>query len=128
MQWNTSKNAGFTSGKPWLPVHKDFETCNAEIEEQNSDSMLNFYRKLSALRNSSDVLLSGEYQELYPNSEELFIFTRTLGGKKLCTVVNFTTHDVKFPAQIFEGAKKIFGNYADEKDYLRPTEAIIYEL
>lgn len=127
MQWNTSKNAGFTSGKPWLPVHKDFETCNAEIAEQNADSVLSFYRKLSAFRNSSDVLISGEYEELLPNNEELFIFTRTLGDKKLCTVVNFTTHDVKFPAQV-KGGKKIFGNYADEKNYLRPTEAIIYEL
>lgn len=128
MQWDTSKNAGFTSGKPWLPVHKDFETCNAEIEEQNADSVLNFYRKLSALRDSSDVLLSGEYKELYPKNEEIYIFTHTLGSKKIIVAVNFTTHEVKIPAQIFEGAKKIFGNYADEKDYLRPTEAIIYEL
>lgn len=128
MQWNTSKNAGFTSGKPWLPVHKDFETCNAEIEANDADSVLNFYRKLSAFRNSSEVFISGEYQELYPNSEELYIFTRTLGDKKLCTAVNFTTHEVKLPAQIFDGAKKILGNYADEKNYLRPTEAVIYEL
>lgn len=127
MQWNTSKNAGFTSGKPWLPVHKDFETCNAEIEASDADSVLSFYRKLSALRNGSDVLIRGEYQELYPNDEELFIFTRTLGDKKLCTIVNFTTHDVKPPAQITDG-KKLLGNYADEKDYLRPTEAAIYEL
>lgn len=128
MQWNTSKNAGFTSGKPWLPVHDDFKACNAEVEERDTNSVLNFYRKLSALRNSSDVLLSGEYKELYPKNEELYIFTRTLGSEKIIVAVNFTTHDVKFPAQIFKGAKKIFGNYADEKNYLRPTEAIIYEL
>lgn len=127
MQWDTSNNAGFTSGKPWLPVHADFKTCNAEVEERDADSVLNFYRKLSALRNSSDVLLSGEYEELYPKSEELYVFTRTLGDKKLCTVVNFTTHEAELPAQV-KGAKKLLGNYADEKDYLRPTEAIIYEM
>ena len=128
MQWDSSNNAGFTSGKPWLPVHDDFKTCNVAIQEDNPDSVLNFYRKLAAFRNSSDVLLEGEYSELYPENEELYIFTRTLGDKKLCTAVNFTTHDVKLPVEIFDGAKKILGNYSDEKKYLRATEAVIYEL
>ena len=128
MQWDSSKNAGFTSGKPWLPVHDDFATCNAAVEERDENSVLNFYRRLSALRNSSDVLIDGEYEELYPNNEELYIFTRTLGDKKICTAVNFTTHKVKLPEKIFDGAKKILGNYSDEKNFLRPTEAVVYEL
>lgn len=126
MQWNTSANAGFTSGKPWLPVHDDFKTCNAEVEEKNPDSVLNFYRKLSAFRSSNEILLRGSYEELYHESEELFIFTRTLGAKKIIVAVNFTTHDVKLPEKIFAGAKKFFGNYSDEKNYLRATEAVIY--
>ena len=126
MQWDSSKNAGFTSGKPWLPVHDDFKTCNVAIEERDGDSVLNFYRRLSAFRNSSDVLISGDYAELYPNNEELYIYTRTLAEKKILVAVNFTTHDVKLPAQIFDGMKKILGNYADEKNYLRATEAVIY--
>ena len=126
MQWDSSKNAGFTSGKPWLPVHEDFKSCNVELEEKNPNSVLNFYRKLSAFRNSSEILLSGEYEELYHDNEEIFIFTRTLGKKKFIIAVNFTTHDAKLPEKIFYGAKKILGNYADEKKYLRPTEAVIY--
>ncbi len=125
MQWDTSRNAGFTSGEPWLPVHEDFATCNADSEARDPDSVLNFYRRLSKFRNSSDVLIRGDYHELYPNSEELFIFTRTLGDKKILTAVNFTTHEVKLPAKIFDGAKKLFGNYPDEKNFLRPTEAVI---
>ncbi|MBQ6297244.1 MAG: alpha-glucosidase [Selenomonadaceae bacterium] len=127
MQWDSSKNAGFTTGKAWLPVHDDFKTCNVEVEEKNPNSVLNFYRKLSALRNSSDVLISGRYEELYPKNEELYIFTRSLGGKKFMTVVNFTTHKVNLPDKILNGAKKILGNYADAKNYLRATEAAIYE-
>lgn len=126
MQWNLSANAGFTTGKAWLPVHKDFATCNVEVEERDANSVLNFYRKLSALRNSSDILISGDYAELYPKNEELYIFTRSLGGKKFMTAVNFTTHKVNLPDKIFDGAKKILGNYADEKNYLRATEAAIY--
>ena len=126
MQWNSSANAGFTSGKPWLPVHDDFKTCNVEAEEKNPDSVLNFYRKLSALRNSSEILLRGRYEELFPTNEEIFVFTRTLGSKKIIIAVNFTTHDVSLPEKIFDGAKKILGNYSDEKNFLRATEAVIY--
>ncbi len=126
MQWNTSPNAGFTSGKPWLPVHEDFKTCNAAVEDKNADSVLNFYRRLVSFRNASDVLIGGDYAELCHDSEELYVFTRTLGDKKICTAVNFTTHDVKLPDKIFDGAKKLFGNYPDEKNYLRATEAVIY--
>ena len=126
MQWNTSKNAGFTTAdKAWLPVHDDFKACNVEIEEKNPDSVLNFYRKLSALRNSSEILIGGDYEELYPNDEEIFVYTRKLNGKKFIIAVNFTTHEVKNP---ITGGKKILGNYSDEKNYLRATEAAIYQL
>ncbi|MBD3878186.1 MAG: alpha-glucosidase [Quinella sp. 1Q5] len=125
MQWNSTKNAGFTSGKPWLPVHEDFKRCNVEVEERDADSVLNYYRKLSKLRNSSEILLRGEYEELYPENEELYIFKRTFGGKTITVAVNFTTHDVKLP---ISGGKKILGNYPDEKNYLRATEAVIYEI
>ena len=125
MQWNSSKNAGFSSAdKTWLPVHSDFKACNVEMQEKNPDSVLNFYRRLSALRNSSEVLISGEYEELFPENEELFIFTRTLNGKKFMTIVNFTTHKVNLPIKV---GKKLIGNYSDEKNYFRATEAAIYE-
>ena len=125
MQWNSSKNAGFTTAnKAWLPVHSDFKRCNVEIQEKNPDSVLNFYRKLSKFRNSSEILLRGEYVELYPENEDIYVFSRNLGDKKLIICVNFTNRDVKNP---IKGGKKIIGNYSDEKNYLRATEAIIYE-
>lgn len=128
MQWDSSKNAGFTTAdKSWLPVHDDFKTCNVAIEEQDADSVLNFYRKLGTLRNSEETLIYGEYEELYPQNEELYIFTRTLGNKKFMTIVNFTMHEVSLPENLLTGGKKITGNYADEKNCFRPTEAAIYE-
>ena len=129
MQWNLEKNSGFTTAdKAWLPMHDDFKECNVDIQEKNSNSVLNFYRQLSAFRNSSDVLVHGTYLELEPENKELYVFTRTLNDKKILTIVNFTTYDVEFPAHILDGARKIFGNYPDEKSFLRPIEAIIYEL
>ena len=128
MQWDTSPNAGFSNSKPWLPVHKDFKKVNVAVEDSDKNSVLNFYRKLSKFRNTNDVLISGEYQELYHDNEEIFIFTRTLGDKKILTAVNFTTHDAKLPDKLFDGAKKLFGNYPDSKNFLRPTEAVVMQL
>ena len=72
-------------------------------------------------------MLNGDYEELLPDNEELYIFARKSGGKKIITAVNFTTREVKIPDKIFDGGKKIFGNYSDEKNYFRATEAVIYE-
>ena len=47
MQWNDKKNAGFSSAeKTWLPVNENYLEVNAEVEEKNSESVLNWYRKL----------------------------------------------------------------------------------
>ncbi len=51
MQWDTSKNAGFTtSNTPWLPVPPSYKQRNVEVESKNPNSILNFYKQLIALR------------------------------------------------------------------------------
>jgi len=52
MQWSKEKNSGFSSGKPWLPVHEDFANCCVETEDADKNSVLNFYRQLANLRTS----------------------------------------------------------------------------
>ncbi|MCR5833445.1 MAG: alpha-glucosidase [Selenomonadaceae bacterium] len=127
MQWDASKNAGFSVGKPWLPIHKDYKTCNAAEEDLDQESVLIYYRHLSAMRNESEVLINGDYKEYFSDNEEIYVYTRALGDKKIGVAVNFTTHDVKLPFNIFGGCTKINGNYHGEEYFLRPTEAIIYE-
>jgi len=53
MQWDSSRNAGFSTAPPealYLPLDPDPERPNVETEENNPDSLLNFVRKLIALR------------------------------------------------------------------------------
>ena len=65
MQWDTTANAGFTTGaKTWLPVHDDYATQNAEVESEQADSVLNYFRAMAALREGNDVLLAGSYEEV----------------------------------------------------------------
>ncbi|HVY57478.1 MAG TPA: alpha-amylase family glycosyl hydrolase [Xanthobacteraceae bacterium] len=64
MRWDAGPNAGFTSGKPWLPVGEGVETHNVSVERRDPGSMLNLYRSLIALRRTEPTLIAGRYQPL----------------------------------------------------------------
>mgnify|MGYP003571316891 CR=1 FL=1 len=129
MQWNGKPNSGFSDEKikTWLPVNENYKFINAELEEKDPDSVLKFYRKLSALRNSNEELIAGDYHEIFSDSEEIFAFERSLNDKKIITVVNFSLNPVKVPEEIAN--KKII--LSSEKDFndseLKPLEARIYK-
>lgn len=127
MQWDRSKNAGFSTGKTWQPVNENYTTINAASEEEDSDSVLNWYRKLLALRKSSDVLVQGTYREIMPESEELFAFAREHDGREVITVANFTGESVKLPEEL--AARRILLSSEEEINAkeLSPFEARIYE-
>jgi len=55
MQWTSGENGGFTKGTPWLKVNPLFKDVNVEAQEQDPDSVLNYYRKLVALRKSDEL-------------------------------------------------------------------------
>jgi len=129
MQWNNKANAGFSpeNVKTWLPVNENYKTINAEAEEKDPDSVLKFYRKLSALRKNHEALIAGDYKEIFADSEEIFAFERSLNDEKIITIVNFTLKPVKVPDEIAKknlilSSEKVF----DEKE-LKPLEARIYK-
>ena len=79
MQWDEGKNAGFTTGEPWLPVNPDYTNINVREQESREDSLLNFYRQLSALRRHPDyreTLVWGEFLPEYENIEGLLAYHR----------------------------------------------------
>ena len=127
IQWNNKANAGFSSGTPWLPVNVNYKEINAEAEEKDPDSVLNFYKKLSALRKDYRALIAGDYREIYPDSEEVFAYERSLSNEKITTLVNFTDKPVKIPAEL--AVKKIiFSSEAEPKiSELAPLEGRLYE-
>ena len=64
MQWDDSKNAGFTSGTPWIPVNPAYKTINAEAALADPDSVFWFYRDLIRLRRELPVLRNGSLKPL----------------------------------------------------------------
>ncbi|MBQ9564550.1 MAG: alpha-glucosidase [Synergistaceae bacterium] len=132
MQWNADANAGFTAAgiKPWLPVHDDYRTVNAEAEAKDPDSVLSWYRKLMRFRREHEELVRGTYEELMPESEEVFAFARVLDGSRLITVVNFSLNEVRLPEGIADGGTLLLSSLDGDRPgsgvILRPLEACVF--
>ena len=79
MQWNAEKNAGFTTGTPWLKVNDNYTEINMETQDTDPDSVLNYYRKLIALRKSpayKEVFAYGEFLPVYQNTSSVMAYYR----------------------------------------------------
>ena len=127
MQWNASTNAGFTAGKSWLQVNENFREVNAEVEDADADSVLNWYRTLIKLRAENEVLTFGTYEEILPNDEKIFVFARTLGDEKFITAVNFTDEKIILPQEILRGMKILVTTEKfSELSTLAPFEAKVF--
>ena len=130
MQWDDSKNAGFTTGTPWIKVNPNYVHVNAKQQVGNPDSVFSYYQKLIRLRHENEIIVYGDYELLEPENEELFIYTRTLGGERLMVLCNFTDRDVVIPASVtrqITDAQIMICNYVGKMEsLLRPYEARVY--
>lgn len=132
MQWDDSTSAGFsTSPKTWIPVNPNYLTVNVEKESKDKNSLLNYYRKLIALHNQSDILCSGTFHA-YPTKGDLFAFSRTLKGRCVLVLINLGKKRVSIPESFRRvNGSVLLANYADSKasnTHLRPYESLIIEL
>ncbi|MFN3851794.1 MAG: glycoside hydrolase family 13 protein [Spirosomataceae bacterium] len=137
MQWNKTKFGGFTEGKKtWLKVNPNYKQVNVEQQEQDPDSVLNYYRALIILRKKTDALIYGEYIDLRPNCNRIWAYLRQMGKDKYLIINNFTDKEQEFNlTYLSSDLSFIFGNYAfkeskvhGKKYKLRPYESQIYSI
>ena len=127
MQWDDSENAGFTTGKPWLPVHDDYKTCNAQAQQDDPSSVLSWYHTLAQKREELPVLLAGDYEELMHESEEVYAFARTCGDDRAVVLANFTGAEASYDAALVDGLEVAFATSdAPEVGKLQPYEAVVF--
>jgi alpha-glucosidase len=89
MPWDATANAGFTTGRPWLPLNADWRTRNVAAEAARPGSMLELHRRLIALRRSSPALSLGDY--LAVSAEDgVLVFERRAPGERLAVALNLT--------------------------------------
>ena len=127
LQWDASEHAGFSTAKPWLPVHDDFATCNVAAQEADPSSPLAWYRKLAALRAARPELVAGDWHELLSGDKNIFAFERTLDGARTVTLANFCDEDVTYDASLVAGLSVLAASQDNATaGVLRPLEAVIF--
>ena len=121
VQWDSTENAGFTTGTPWLKINSNSSYINVETEQDDENSILNFYKKMIEFRKSSKALSEGTYRKIASPSD-VYIYTRECREERLYIYCNMTSSN---RAVEFYGDKIVFGNYySDEQEYtyLKPYE------
>lgn len=134
VQWDDSENAGFTTGKPWFPVNKNYKDINAKKEIEDENSIFNHYKKLIKFKKENDVAKWGDYKEYYKNSDKLYVYSRSLDGKKMLVINSFSDERVPFEAPDgfeLEKGTPILCNYDNNTVQcngfkLRPYETRVY--
>ena len=131
MQWDTTANAGFGNGKPWLSVNDNYKTVNVSAQEKDENSILNYFRKMVKLRRDNDVLIYGKYTLLDIDNPDVFAYTRELKGRKFLVLLNFKNKASTVDTGIdLSRAVALINNYATPStgSSLRPYEAAVYEV
>ena len=95
MQWNANQNAGFSQAAPWNPVGPRFREYNVAGEREDPDSILNFYRRLLALRHTEDALLEGDYVPLNEDDPDVLSYLRRYRENVLLVALNMSSHTRK---------------------------------
>lgn len=90
MQWTAGPNAGFTGGKPWLPIAANYQTHNVQSEEQDPNSVLNFYRAAIRLRHRDPALVEGSYVALNQQDQNVMSYLRQYRGRAVLVALNMS--------------------------------------
>jgi len=101
MQWDDTPFAGFSpskaQGKPWLPVHLNYRQRNVAAQNEDPDSLLNFTRKLIALRKEYPALRRGEFVPLTAKPRDALVYLRQTSEQTVLVALNFSNRAVREP-------------------------------
>ena len=138
MQWNTQKNAGFTTGTPWLKVNDNYTEINMETQDTDPDSVLNYYRKLIALRKSpayKEVFAYGEFLPVYQNTSSVMAYYRKNEKQRILITANFGKEAVsltlEYPVKqilLSNMASAVHSLPANDIITLNSCEVLVFEL
>jgi oligo-1,6-glucosidase len=130
MQWRNSKQGGFTTGKPWLPLNPNKDEVNVEAECNDPNSVYHYYKKIIQLRKKHSIIVYGDYELLEERHEQLFVYRRCLEDEHLLVICNFSDQviEYKMPMQLEQYDVIISNNQRkvlESEIELQPYEAIV---
>ncbi|SDL15817.1 alpha-glucosidase [Salinimicrobium catena] len=95
MQWDDTRNAGFTTGEPWLPLMENYQELNVTEQWEKKGSMLHFQRRLINLRNGEPALHIGDHIPVYTENN-LLSYMRKYKDRKYLMVLNLSDSEENF--------------------------------
>ena len=137
VQWNDQENAGFTAGTPWLKVNDNYKEINMADQDQDPDSILNYYRRLIALRKSptyKEVFTYGKFLPAYQDTEDVMAYYRKDEHTRILVAANFGKESVELPLD-YPVKQVLLSNQHKQHNYntkshlsLESCEVIVFEL
>ena len=133
MQWSGEEYGGFSKSRPWNILCDNYQKINVENEIEDQDSILNFYRKVIAIRLNSgynDVIAFGKYQQIKRDHLKLYAYLRIGSTKKILVLCNLTSCEFNLDELEYRVINIILSNY-DRKEVPKtfaPFEAIVLEV
>ncbi|MEQ8546775.1 MAG: alpha-glucosidase [Cyclobacteriaceae bacterium] len=137
IQWSTQQYAGFTTGEPWIKLNPNFDQINVASQENDADSILNFYRKVVALRKKHLTLVYGEHTDIALDHKQIFAYWRHDDTNAYLVLFNMSKTDaVLNVGNAFDLTEKllIICNMDSEPDFtdsevkLKPWQAALYKI
>lgn len=130
MQWDTTKDAGFSTPdakqKPWMRVHDQYKEINVEVEDKDPNSPLNFWRMMLKLRKEeSDLFIHGYFEPTDEENEKTFVYTKAAGDEKAVVALNFTdeVQEIEVPTGLTGQLDCIVCNYDGKPEISQPLRA-----
>jgi len=131
MQWDATKNAGFSNETPWLPVHENHSTVNVLHQENDQNSVLNHFRKMVALRKDNLLLVYGNYEIIQDDHPTIYAYSRTLEDQQMIILLNFSELESSISLPNFDYNKEVLINNYNELSIdentitLKPYQAVV---
>lgn len=132
MQWDDSANAGFTTGMLWLKVNPNYPHLNVAAQERDENSVLNYYKKLIALRKSEayrEVFTYGDFEPLFETEAYILAYRRSLNGKDVIVAANFGPMENCLQNRMFQNRKVLMSNgtvvLKEDTLELHPSQVVV---
>ncbi len=135
MQWTGEKYCGFSQSEPWLPVSDNGQKINVELQLADSDSILEFYKKLIRLRKEKKVISQGTITFLAADNNDLMAYKRNWEDQELVIYCNLGEKELCIQEELKrEDYRKLLGNFSSGPEcsnagklVLKPYEIIVLE-
>ncbi|MDC0593419.1 alpha-glucosidase [Flavobacteriaceae bacterium] len=97
MQWSSGTKGGFCNGNNnWFLSNPNHDRINVENDLNNEDSIFHFYRKLLQIRKQSKDLIYGDYLDLDPNHQNIFMYQRVGLKTTYLIILNMSDSSINY--------------------------------